>query len=270
MKIARAQIRTAGESEIAYGIIGKDKAFLPISNSLDELIEFLTSNGNGSLKSRNLKPIPPQKYTLKSPVEPSKVIAVGLNYKDHAHEFGSEIPEEPILFLKPSSAVIGPEEEIIIPFQSKRVDYEAELAVVISQRCKMVTPREAKDYILGYTCGNDVTEREFQKKDGQWTRAKGFDTFCPLGPWIVPDINPTALSIECYLDGVIKQKSNTANMIWNPYELVSFVSGIMTLYPGDVILTGTPSGVGPMEPGQTVSVKIEGIGVLRNQVRHED
>lgn len=270
MKIARAEVKSPDGSKIFCGIIGKDKDFFPVSENLSELVEFLISEERDYSQAKNVTPVPPGRYTLKAPVEPGKIIAVGLNYRDHASEFGSNIPDEPIMFLKPPSAVIGTEENIIIPFKSKRVDYEAELAVIISNRCRMISPREAKNNILGYTCGNDVTERDFQKKDGQWTRSKGFDTFCPLGPWIATDINPMSLSIECYLNDVLKQKSNTANMIWNPYELVSFISGIMTLNPGDVILTGTPSGVGPLEAGETVSVKIEGIGVLKNRVSHGD
>ena len=202
-----------------------------------------------------------------APVQPSKIIAVGLNYRDHAREMGLELPGEPILFMKPSTAVIGPFEEIRYPSQSSRVDYEAELAVVIGTACRNVRASRAKDCILGYTCLNDVTARDLQAKDGQWTRAKSFDTFAPIGPWIATDIeDPHALSITARLNGEVKQSSNTSNLIFSVFELVEFISSVMTLKPGDVIATGTPSGVGPMLPGDEIAIEIEGIGVLSNRV----
>jgi len=203
---------------------------------------------------------------LLAPVEPSKVIAVGLNYVDHAKELKMSIPENPILFMKPPTSMIGPSEEIIYPKMSHQVDYEAELVVVIKNRTKDVSVKEAPSHILGYTCGNDVTARDLQKKDGQWTRAKSFDTFSPLGPWIVTDIDPTDVQVEMLLNGQVVQSSSASNMIFNVFELVSFISQIMTLLPGDVIMTGTPLGVGPVKPGDTTEVRIEGIGSLRNQV----
>ncbi len=202
-----------------------------------------------------------------APVQPSKIIAVGLNYRDHAREMGLELPGEPILFMKPATAVIGPFEEIRYPSQSSRVDYEAELAVVIGTTCRNVRASRAKDCILGYTCLNDVTARDLQAKDGQWTRAKSFDTFAPIGPWIATDIeDPHALSITARLNGEVKQSSNTSNLIFSVFELVEFISSVMTLKPGDVIATGTPSGVGPMLPGDEIAIEIEGIGVLNNRV----
>lgn len=202
-----------------------------------------------------------------APVQPSKIIAVGLNYRDHAREMGLDLPGEPILFMKPSTAVIGPFEEIRYPSQSSRVDYEAELAVVIGTACRNVRASRAKDCILGYTCLNDVTARDLQAKDGQWTRAKSFDTFAPIGPWIATDIeDPHALSITARLNGEVKQSSNTSNLIFSVFELVEFISSVMTLKPGDVIATGTPSGVGPMLPGDEIAIEIEGIGVLSNRV----
>ncbi len=202
-----------------------------------------------------------------APVQPSKIIAVGLNYRDHAREMGLEPPGEPILFMKPATAVIGPFDEIRYPSQSSRVDYEAELAVVIGTACRNVRASQAKDCILGYTCLNDVTARDLQAKDGQWTRAKSFDTFAPIGPWIATDIeDPHALSITARLNGEVKQSSNTSNLIFSVFELVEFISSVMTLKPGDVIATGTPSGVGPMLPGDEIAIEIEGIGVLSNRV----
>jgi len=192
-----------------------------------------------------------------------------LNYKDHAEETGLPVPDEPLIFLKPPSAVIGSGEAILIPRGIGRVDYEAELAVVIGRRCKNVSEKEASKYILGYTCFNDVTARHLQKKDGQWTRSKSFDTFAPIGPWISTDLDPTDLAIRLYLNGELRQNSRTSRMIFNVYHVVSFVSRIMTLEPGDVIATGTPSGIGPIRDGDKVVVEIEGIGKLVNYVKEE-
>ncbi|WP_422447260.1 fumarylacetoacetate hydrolase family protein [Thermoanaerobacterium sp. DL9XJH110] len=203
---------------------------------------------------------------LLSPVEPSKVVCVGKNYREHAFEMGEEVPEEPVIFLKPPTAVIGPEEGILCPEMSSRVDYEGELAVVIRNKCRNVPPQDVRRHILGYTCGNDVTARDLQKKDGQWTRAKSFDTFCPLGPWIETELDPEDLKIQTFLNGELRQSSTTKMMITPVYELVSFISRIMTLLPGDVIMTGTPEGIGPMRRGDVVEVEIEGIGKLKNRV----
>jgi len=200
------------------------------------------------------------------PCAPTKVVAVGLNYRDHAEEMKIALPEEPLLFLKPASSVIAHGEGIVIPPQSARVDYEAELAIVIGKTAKNVARSDAKDYILGYTCLNDVTARDLQSKDGQWTRAKGFDTFCPLGPWIVTDLDPSDAAIGLYLNGEPKQQSRTSNLIFDCARLVEFISAIMTLMPGDVIATGTSSGIGPMKVGDTVEVRIDGIGSLENRV----
>lgn len=204
---------------------------------------------------------------LLAPVIPGKIVAVGLNYRDHAREMAYELPKEPILFMKPSTSVIGPGEAIRYPSQSSRVDYEAELAVVIGRTCRNVGAATARNFILGYTCLNDVTARDLQAKDGQWTRAKSFDTFAPLGPWIVTDLeDPHTLEITARLNGEARQSSNTANLIFNAFDLVEFVSHIMTLNPGDVIATGTPAGIGPMNPGDVVEIGIQGIGVLKNPV----
>ncbi len=211
--------------------------------------------------------LPLSAVELLAPTEPSKIVALGLNYRDHARELGMPLPEEPLIFLKPPSAVIGPEEEIVLPRQSKRVDHEAELAVVIGRRAKDVRPEEALDYVLGYTCFNDVTARDLQQKDGQWTRAKSFDTFAPVGPWIETDLDPSDLRVEARVNGQVRQRSSTRELVFSVPEIISFVSSIMTLLPGDLIATGTPPGVGPLAPGDLVEIEIEGIGVLRNRVK---
>lgn len=209
---------------------------------------------------------PAARLRLLSPCQPGKIICVGLNYLDHAKELGLPIPPEPILFMKPPSAVIGPEEQIVLPQASRRVDYEAELAVVLGKTARNLKPDEALDYVLGYTCANDITARDLQKKDGQWTRSKSFDTFLPLGPYIIINHDPSDLEITLYLNGNRKQHSSSANLIFNIPQLIWFISSIMTLDPGDVILTGTPSGVGPLSSGDLVEVSIEGIGNLANRV----
>lgn len=206
---------------------------------------------------------------LVSPAAPSKIVAVGLNYRDHAEELNMPIPDEPIIFIKPSTTMIGEGDAIILPESSSRIDYEAELAVLVGRRARKVKEAEASRYILGYTCGNDVTARDLQQKDGQWTRAKSFDTFNPLGPWIETELDPSNLEIKLLLNGEIRQSSSTSEMIFPVAKLVSFISHVMTLLPGDVIMTGTPPGVGKIEPGDEVVVEIEGIGRLRNFVEKD-
>ena len=203
---------------------------------------------------------------LLCPTLPTKVVCVGVNYRDHAEEFGHDIPEDPCLFIKPETSVIGPGDEIVHPDATRRMDYEAELAAVVGKTLTHADEAAARDGILGDTCLNDVTARDLQRKDGQWTRAKGFDTFCPIGPWIETDVDPSGLDIALTLNGEIRQRSNTCQLIRGAIALVSFVSAVMTLRPGDVVATGTPSGVGPMKPGDVVEVRIEGIGALRNSV----
>ena len=195
------------------------------------------------------------------------MIAIGLNYRDHANELNMPVPEYPIVFLKPPTSVIEDGDDIILPPQTQELHYEGELGIVISRQVKNVPASDADRYIAGFTCANDVTARDLQRKDGQWTRAKSFDTFCPLGPRIVKDVDPGKLGIMTRVNGQIRQQSTTANMIFSVYELVSFISGIMTLLPGDVIITGTPPGVGQLYPGDTVEIDIERIGVLKNTVR---
>ena len=198
--------------------------------------------------------------------QPTKIVLVGLNYKDHAKELKMPLPHEPILFLKPPTTLIGPEEHIVYPSQSTRVDYEAELAVIIKDRCKDLEPDEVMEHVEGFTCLNDVTARDIQKRDGQWTRAKSFDTFCPIGPYIVANIDPNKVTIQSFLNGRLKQDSNTSNFIFPVEVLVSFISSVMTLLPGDIIATGTPGGIGAMQRGDIIEIVIEGIGTLRNYV----
>jgi 2-keto-4-pentenoate hydratase/2-oxohepta-3-ene-1,7-dioic acid hydratase in catechol pathway len=208
---------------------------------------------------------------LLAPVIPrSKVVAVGRNYAAHAAELGNDVPEEPLIFLKPNTAVVGPGDQIFYPPQSERVDFEGELAVVIGRICRDVPPEQATDVIFGYTIANDVTARDLQKKDGQWSRAKGFDSFCPLGPWIEDDLDPQTfadgVSIQTHLNGDLVQDGSTKDLIFDIPTLIAYTTSVMTLLPGDVILTGTPEGVGPMQPGDEVEVSIGGLGALTNTV----
>ncbi|MDI9370744.1 MAG: fumarylacetoacetate hydrolase family protein [Synergistota bacterium] len=201
------------------------------------------------------------------PSSPGKVVAIGLNYRDHAAEVGKPLPEEPLLFLKPSTSVVAHGEPVVYPpAMTSRVDYEAELGVVIGSRCKGVSPEQALACVLGYTCANDVTARDLQNKDGQWTRAKSFDTFCPLGPYVVCGIDPSDLEIKMLLNGETVQSSRTSNLIFPVPVLVSHISQVMTLEPGDVIITGTPSGIAPVKKGDVMRVEIEGLGALENRV----
>lgn len=201
-----------------------------------------------------------------APCVPSKIVAVGLNYRSHAREVGASIPETPLLFLKPSSAVIGPEDDIAYPKASRRVDYEGALGVVIGREAWRVPAAEALDHVLGYTCFNDVTARDLQSSDGQWTRAKGFNTFAPFGPCIETELDPADVPVRTLLNGEVRQDGNTSDLIYSVAEVIAFVSGIMTLLPGDVIATGTPGGIGPMSPGDVVEVTIPPVGTLRNRL----
>lgn len=204
---------------------------------------------------------------LLPPCEPRTIICIGRNYREHAAEQNAEVPKEPLLFLKPITSLIADGDPIIYPsWVSSHVDHEGELAVVIGRTCRRVREADAMDYVLGYTIANDVTARDLQHKDGQWTRGKGFDTFCPLGPVLVEDIDPSDLAIETRVNGVVKQHARTSDLIFPIPRLISHISDVMTLHPGDVILTGTPAGISPMQPGDVVEVEIEGIGVLRNPI----
>jgi len=249
MKIARLLHR----GEPRYALLEEDKALL--LKGLPSPEPVLTGEEISRAEAK-----------LLAPCTPSKIVALGLNYRNHALELGLPLPQEPLLFLKPPSAVIGPGEKIILPPQSQRVDYEGELAVVIGRRTKAVSPEEALDYVLGYTCFNDVTARDLQKRDGQWIRAKSFDTFAPFGPWIETDLDPADLKIETFLNGERRQNSSTQELVFSVPEIISFVSHVMTLLPGDLIATGTPPGIGPLRSGDTVGIVIQGIGKLTNYV----
>ncbi len=249
MKIARVR---AGEA-IGFGVIDGDE------------VRLLDGPPVGDLRFTDER-VRLDEVQLLAPILPSKIVAVGKNYAEHAEEFGGEVPEEPLLFLKPSTAVIGPGDAIRKPGGVKRLDHEAELAVVVKGLVRNADASAAADAILGYTCGNDVSARDYQATDGQWTRAKGFDTFCPLGPWIETELDPGALHIEARVNGEVRQSSSTKQLTFTPAFLVSYISAIMTLLPGDVIMTGTPAGVGPIEPGDTVEIEIESIGTLQNPV----
>jgi 2-keto-4-pentenoate hydratase/2-oxohepta-3-ene-1,7-dioic acid hydratase in catechol pathway len=199
---------------------------------------------------------------LRAPVRPSKIVCVGRNYAAHAKELGNEVPKEPLLFFKPPSSVIGPGEAVVLPRESERVEHEAELGVVIGRRVRKVSRDQALAAIYGYTCVNDVTARDLQKKDGQWARAKGFDTFCPTGPWIETELDPFDLEVKCLVDGTVRQHGRTSQMMFDIPFLVSYVSSVMTLEPGDLIATGTPEGVGLIRAGERVVVSVQGIGEL--------
>jgi len=251
-------VRFALQGRKGYGILKGEQVF-PLN---DSPFRGLTETGEvlawGEVK-------------LLAPCEPSKIIALGLNYRDHAAEFGRRVPDEPLIFLKPSTAVIGPDADIVYPRMSRRVDYEAELGVVMGRTARRVPEEQALDYVLGYTCFNDVTARDLQKKDGLFTRAKGFDTFAALGPWIETDIpDPDNIRVEALINGEPRQQASTDNMVFGVRRLIAFISQVMTLLPGDVIATGTPAGVGPMRPGDVVEVRVEGIGTLRNRVVAEE
>jgi 2-keto-4-pentenoate hydratase/2-oxohepta-3-ene-1,7-dioic acid hydratase in catechol pathway len=255
MRIARF----VKNGEVSFGLVGDD-----------ESIAAIAAHPFGEIQLTGDR-FPLADVRLLAPMLPSKVIAVGKNYADHAREMGGEAPAEPLIFSKPSTAVIGPTEAIAYPQKlSSRVDYEGELAIVIGRLCRDVPAARAVDVIFGYTCANDVTARDLQKRDVQYTRAKGFDTFCPLGPWITTDVDPSDLRIQTLLNGEVKQDSRTSKMIHSIPTLIEYVSQVMTLLPGDVILTGTPEGVGPMEIGDEVSVTIESIGTLSNRVLARD
>lgn len=200
------------------------------------------------------------------PVQPSKIICIGRNYVAHAKEHDAEVPEVPLLFLKPPSSLIGHGGTIVLPPQSQQVEHEAELVVVMGKHGRWIPPEETLDYVLGYTIGNDVSARDLQRRDGQWTRAKGFDTFCPVGPWIETEFDPADAVIECIVNGELRQMASTRDMVFSVRQLIAFASSVMTLEPGDLLFTGTPAGVGALRPGDQVDVRIEGLGILSNRV----
>lgn len=213
-----------------------------------------------------MRPYTLREVRLMAPVTPTKIACVGRNYAEHAAELGNAVPGEPLIFLKPPTAIIGPGEAVVYPGISGRVDHEGELAVVIGRRCRNVSEADALQYVFGYTIANDVTARDLQQKDGQWSRAKGFDTFAPVGPWVDTRFDPTNCTLRCLVNGQVRQQSTTALMVYSIACIIAHVSRFMTLEPGDLILTGTPSGVGPVQPGDVMTVEIEGLGSLSNPV----
>ena len=256
--------RVSTEQGVFYGVVhGLDEHGIPTN---DTVVDILKSHPYGELERADVV-LPLGACKVLAPVIPSKVVCIGKNYADHAREMGGEPPTEPVIFIKPNTAVIGPNDPIQLPWQSERVDHEAELGIVMGRIARNVRREDALSYVLGYTLGNDVTARDLQQKDGQWTRAKGFDTFCPLGPWIVNDFDPSDKPIMCVVDGEVRQSASTSDMIHDVESIVEFVTGVMTLLPGDVILTGTPAGIGPITAGQTVTVSVQGLGALTNPVQ---
>lgn len=207
---------------------------------------------------------------LLAPVTPGKLVCVGRNYAEHAAELGNEVPPEPLIFLKPSTTVIGPGEPVVYPAISERVDHEGELALVIGRRCRRIAEQDAAGVIFGYTVANDVTARDLQRKDGQWTRGKGFDTFAPIGPWVDTEFDPANRFVRCSVNGAIRQDGNTSLMIYSIGRVLAFVTQFMTLEAGDLVLTGTPAGVGPVQPGDVMTVEVEGLGALSNPVIAEN
>jgi 2-keto-4-pentenoate hydratase/2-oxohepta-3-ene-1,7-dioic acid hydratase in catechol pathway len=251
VKIARFEYR----GNIGYGLVDPGKG---------EIRDLEGPPFEGIRDTGSVRPL--TDVRLLAPVVPSKIVAIGLIYKDHAREMRMTIPEEPQIFLKAPSALNDPGGDVVYPSVSRRVDYEAELAVIIGKKAKNVSVEDARSVILGYTCINDVTARDLQAKDVQYARSKGFDTFAPLGPWVETDLDPSALSIRSLVNGQVKQDSNTREISTSVVALVAYISRFMTLYPGDVVATGTPPGVGPVQVGDVMTIEIEGIGSLTNRV----
>lgn len=254
MRIARAQLPSGA---VSYGW-ALDDQFQPLHGSP-------FSQAHGELAAAGPR-MPLAAVALLAPCQPSKVICIGRNYVEHAAEHGVDVPSEPLVFLKPPSAIVGPGDPVVLTPLSQRVEHEAELVVVIGRRARHLTQDNALDAVLGYTCGNDVTARDLQRRDGQWSRAKGFDTFCPLGPWIETELDWRQQQVQCLVNGVVRQSGHTRDMVFGVPELLAYASAVMTLEPGDVLMTGTPSGVGPLAAGDRVVVAVSGIGVLENRV----
>lgn len=255
--------RFTHDEEVSFGVLDNLNERGELTD--DSIISILKGHPFGELEPDG-RVIAASAVKLLAPILPSKIIGIGTNYADHAAEMKSELPPEPLMFLKPSTSIIGPRDLIVLPKQTSVVHHEAELAVVIGRFCKDVPRERVAEVILGYTCANDVSARDIQKLDGQWARAKGFDTFCPMGPWIETKLDPTDLAVEAYVGDQQRQSGNTKDLIFSVVDLVSYVSHQMTLLPGDVILTGTPAGVGPIVDGDDVEISIQGIGSLVNKV----
>ncbi|MET7641662.1 fumarylacetoacetate hydrolase family protein [Streptomyces sp. NPDC005438] len=266
MRIARFSL----DGNVAFGIVHPSAPTeREQSPSDDPVIEIIKGHPFADFE-RSGKTLPLSAVRLLSPVLPNKVVAVGRNYAEHARELGHEVPDDPVLFFKPSTAVAGPGDPVAYPTYSSEVHHEAELAVVIGRMCHRVPRERAREVILGYTCANDITARDVQRREAQWVRAKGFDSSCPLGPWVETDLDPTSVTIMCTVNGEQRQLGNTSEMVRPIEELIAHISEAMTLLPGDVILTGTPAGVGPLHVGDEVAVTIEGIGTLTNKVIKRD
>jgi 2-keto-4-pentenoate hydratase/2-oxohepta-3-ene-1,7-dioic acid hydratase in catechol pathway len=254
MKIVRFRDGTSGQAR--YGLVDGETVYAASGDPF----------AGGLTRGEVVGPL--AEVDLRTPVQPGKIVCVGLNYAAHVTENDPtrQVPDEPVLFMKPPSALVPAGAPISIANPDHRTDYEAELVVVIGKQASRVAEAAAKQYVLGYTCGNDVSDRDLQKKDGQWVRAKGFDTYCPLGPWIETDLDVRDVKVESRLNGEVRQSQRTSSMIFGPDFLVSYISNVMTLEPGDVIMTGTPEGVGAMKPGDMIEVEVGGVGVLRNPV----
>jgi 2-keto-4-pentenoate hydratase/2-oxohepta-3-ene-1,7-dioic acid hydratase in catechol pathway len=247
-------VRYSRQGDVGFGILEGEETVAAISPHPFAAFEYTGER------------YPAAEVRLLAPVLPTKVVAIGRNYAEHARELGNEIPPEPVLFLKPSTSVVGPGDPIVRPGWVGQVDFEGELAVVVGKLVRRLDPAQAIQAVLGFTCANDVTARELQRADGQWARAKGFDTFCPLGPWIETDLDSSDLAVSTQVNGEVRQHARTSQLEHGVAALLAFVSRVMTLLPGDVLLTGTPAGVGPLEVGDRVEVEVEGVGVLANQV----
>ncbi|GAB2615712.1 fumarylacetoacetate hydrolase family protein [Streptomyces capparidis] len=267
MRIARFSI----DGNVGFGVVegdpaaGAPEAAGSPAATESLVLDIIKGHPFGEFETSGQK-VPLDKVRLLPPVLPSKVVAVGRNYAAHADELGHEVPELPVVFLKPSTSVIGPGDPVAYPPFSSEVHHEAELAVVIGRMCREVPPERVPDVILGYTCANDITARDAQRAEVQWGRAKGFDGSCPLGPWVETDLDPADLAITCTVNGELRQAGRTADMVRSVTELIVHITEAMTLLPGDVVLTGTPAGVGPVTVGDEVAVSIEGIGTLTNRV----
>ncbi len=251
MRIVRYQYKTEAPT---YGWLFENKVGPITGNIFSEYI-------------RQEATLPLESVRLLAPVQPSKIVCIGRNYAEHAKERDAEVPKVPLLFLKPPSSIIDPGEAIVLPSQSQQVEHEVELVVVIGKRAHNVTVEHAQDHIFGYTVGIDVTARDLQRSDGQWTRAKGFDTFCPFGPWVDTEFDPSDAILTCRVSGQPRQMASTRDMVFNVSMLIAFISAVMTLEPGDLIFTGTPAGIGPLKDGDEVVAEIEGLGRLSNPVR---
>ncbi|GGO93911.1 fumarylacetoacetate hydrolase family protein [Wenjunlia tyrosinilytica] len=261
MRIARFSI----DGNVGFGVVEGDRS-TATSDDVDSLVlDIIRGHPFGDFELSGQK-VPLSKVRLLPPVLPSKVVAIGRNYAAHAAELGNEVPEVPVAFFKPSTSVIGPGDPVAYPSFSSLVHHEAELAVVIGRMCREVPAERVADVVLGYTCANDLTARDVQKTESQWARAKGFDSSCPLGPWIETDLDPADLAITCTVNGELRQAGRTAEMVRSVADLIVHITEAMTLLPGDVVLTGTPAGTGPVHVGDEVAVSIEGIGTLTNKV----